>query len=130
MVRPVVAQGGRGEQGSNSEAAANLMQMPKLSFQPKDLYVLWAKWEHGLSGTKPAKLFTRRERGANKFAFSRHRVFWDMIVSLVARGHTSDLAVNKVYGIYGRALGVTEILNRMKRDKKEQGGHRELRAAA
>ena len=81
-----------------------------------------------MGGVKPAKAFTRQERGRNKFAFCRRLVFWRMVVSLVARGHTSDLAIDKVYGVYGRRLAVTEILRRMQKDEKERGGHPELQA--
>ena len=104
------------------------MAVVKLSKRPKDLYILWAEWEHGVAGTKAAKSFTRAERGANRFAFLRCLVFWEMVTSLVLRGHTSDLAIDKVYGVYGRRLWVTVILKAMTRDRKERGGHPELRA--
>ena len=100
---------------------------PCLSRQPKDLYILWAEYEHWIAGTKPAKAFTRCERGANKFAFSRRLVFWRMVVSLVARGHTSDLAIDMIRLAYGRKLGVTATLNLMRKDQ-ERGGHPKLKA--
>lgn len=51
-----------------------------------------------------------------------------MVVLLVARGHTSDRAVDKIYSVYGRGLGVTAILRKMTADQKLQGGHPELAA--
>ena len=51
-----------------------------------------------------------------------------MVVSLVARGHTSDRAVDKIYAVYGRGLGVTAILRKMTADRKLRGGHPELAA--
>ena len=120
--------GGGGGGGGVGGGARREMIRVKLSARPKDLYVLWAEWEHGVAGTKPARTFTRAERGANRFAFCRRRVFWDMVVSLVARGHTSDRAVDKIYAVYGRGLGVTAILRKMTADRKLRGGHPELAA--
>ena len=51
-----------------------------------------------------------------------------MVVSLVARGHSSDLAVQKIYSVYGRNLGVLAILVAMREDRWERGWHPELRA--
>ena len=110
--------------GGQNAAVAGL----RLSQRPKDLYILWAEYEHGVAGVKPEKLFTARERGANKYAFSRRLVFWNMVASLVARGHTSDLAVDKVYAVYGRNQGVTKILQAMQQDRNKRGGHPELRS--
>ncbi|KAI9982251.1 hypothetical protein PInf_008150 [Phytophthora infestans] len=44
---------------------------------------------------KAAKDFTAAERGANKFAYSRRKVFWDVVSSLVRSGFTSDTAIDK-----------------------------------
>ena len=129
VVRPVAAEGNGGGLGGRDGGQGAAVVLPRLSKRPKDLYVLWAEYEHGVGGVKPAKSFTRAERGHNKFAFSRRAVFWRMVVSLVARGHTSDLAIDKIYGVYGRKLGVSAILAAMRKDRKEQGGHPELRAA-
>ncbi|KAI9982149.1 hypothetical protein PInf_008053 [Phytophthora infestans] len=49
---------------------------------------------------KAAKDFTAAERGANKFAHSRRKVFWDVVSSLVRSGFTSDTAIDKVYSVY------------------------------
>ena len=98
----------------------------KLSCRSKDLYVLWAKWEHGVGGVRPAKSFSRCERGANRFAFSQRLVFWRVVHSLVLHGHTSDAAIDKVYAVYGRSLEVLKVLNCMRADQRE-GGHPELK---
>ena len=128
VVRSVVRQGGEAGRGGTVGGGGNgAVVGPRLSKRPKDLYILWAEYEHGTGGSKAAKAYTRKERGANKHALCRRIVFWRMVSSLVARGHTSDLAIDKIYGVYGRRLGVTEILRRMKADEKERGGHPELR---
>ena len=56
----------------------------------------------GLNGCKPAKEFTLEERGKVKSVYCRRKVFWDVITLLVNAGHTSEVAIDKVYANYGR----------------------------
>ena len=72
----------------------------------------------GTGGGKPAKAFTHAERGANKFSFSRRKVFWDTVDGMVRRGQLSDVAIDNIYRVYGWNNSVTNILNEMKRDRK------------
>jgi len=90
----------------------------RLSKCPRDLWVLWREWEQGLGDGKPAKEFSQHERGANKFSFSRRKVFWDTVEELVKRGNTSDVSIDKIYWVYGWNNSVTKILNEMRSDKK------------
>ncbi|KAL3772556.1 hypothetical protein ACHAWU_006754 [Discostella pseudostelligera] len=89
----------------------------KLSSRPPNLFVLWDEYEHGLSNQKPARDFTAAERGANKHNYSRRHVFWEAVEHLIARGHTSDTAIDRIQDIYGRGKSVTAVLNEMKRDR-------------
>jgi len=57
-----------------------------LSKRPKDLFELWREFEHGIGGSKPARLFTSRERGASSFTYSLRMSFWSVIQSMVRRG--------------------------------------------
>lgn len=98
----------------------------RLSKRPKDLYELWHEYQLGSGGLKPAKEFTSIERGANKFAYSRRKVFWDVISQLVRSGHTSDSAIDRVYQTYGRNLSVSSILVKLRTDRR-RGGHPSLR---
>nr|KAE8923624.1 hypothetical protein PF009_g26130 [Phytophthora fragariae] len=97
-----------------------------LAKRPRDLFELWHEFEFGLNGGKPAKEFTRAERGANKFAYSRRKVFWDIVTCLVRAGFTSDTAIDKIYAVYGRQRSVTAILVALRQAKK-RGGHPSLR---
>ncbi|EEY54788.1 uncharacterized protein PITG_08337 [Phytophthora infestans T30-4] len=54
----------------------------------------------GCGDPKAAKDFAAIERGASKFAFSRRKVFWDVVASSVRSGFTSDAAIDKVYSVY------------------------------
>ncbi|OWZ02108.1 hypothetical protein PHMEG_00026389 [Phytophthora megakarya] len=94
----------------------------RLSKRPKDLYELWHEYQVGCGDLKAAKEFTTVERGANKFAYSRRKVFWDVVSSLVRSGFTSETAIDKVYSVYGRQLSVSNILVALRADRK-RGRH-------
>lgn len=91
----------------------------------KNLHDLWHEYEFGLAGNKAARHFTSTERGKCRFMYSRRKVFWDVVQKMINAGYTSDLAVDKVYLVYGRSLAVTYILQKMAEDRKT-GGHPEL----
>ncbi|KAE8908744.1 hypothetical protein PF001_g2747 [Phytophthora fragariae] len=121
--------------GHDATAAASHDTLPEqephrvsvtLAKRPRDLFELWHEFEFGLNGGKPAKEFTRAERGANKFAYSRRKVFWDIVACLVRAGFTSDTAIDKIYAVYGRQHPVTAILVALRQAKK-RGGHPSVR---
>jgi len=72
-----------------------------------------------MNGMKPAKDFTSHERGANKFTYCQHKVFWDAVNRLIARGHTSDTAVDRIHEAYGRGKSICEILRLMAHDRRQ-----------
>ena len=98
----------------------------KLYKNPRTLFDLWQEYEFGISGTKPAKEFTRAERGENKSLYCRRNVFWQLMVQMINAGHTSDSAIDKIYIVYGSSLSVTNILLCLVQDWK-RGGHPSLR---
>ena len=99
----------------------------RLSRCPKNLYILWQEFEFGLEGKKPARDFTAEERGVNKFAYSRRKVFWDLVEQLTRRGYTSDAAIDRIYGVYGRSLPVSSILLKLRQDRRRGGSPAILR---
>ena len=99
------------------------VRLPKC---PLDLFEPWNEYEFGRGGIKPAKHFTRAERGANKSAYCRHKILWDVVIKMVRRGHTSDGAIDTIYSVFGRSLSVTQLLVRMRTDRA-RGGHPDLR---
>ena len=92
----------------------------KLSRNPKDLYTVWKEWEFGLNGTKAARDFTIRERGANRFAFSRRKNVWDAVIRMIAHGFTSDTAIDRIYLVYGRKKSVCTICNLLAKDRHDK----------
>lgn len=98
-----------------------------LSPNPRTLYILWQEYHNGIGGRKAAHLFTPQERGRNKFKYSRRKVVWDCISTLVRSGLQANVAIDRIYGVYGHGATVTTIINRMKRDRKTNSLHASLR---
>ena len=98
------------EQAQGAVAAA-------LSPTPRDLCTLWTECTTGIGGRKAARLFTPRERGANKHKCSRRKVAWDTIASLVRAGHTSERSCDLACEVCG-VIPVTRIINSMRTDKR------------
>lgn len=106
-------------------APAEFNYVSSLSASPSNLYELWEEYEFGREGRKAAKLFNLRERGRNKYKYHRRKVVWDKIAQLIRRGHTYHTAIEEIYRVYGPETPVTEIINRMRRDRAT-GGHPSL----
>jgi hypothetical protein len=86
---------------------------------------MWQENEFGRGGAKSVNVFTAAERGANKAAYSRRKILWDVVEAMARRGHTSDTAIDKIYSVYERSCSVTDVLAGMRVDR-QTGGHREL----
>ena len=89
-----------------------------LSSLPKTLYDLWDEYTVGLEGRKPARLYSSHERGCCKHKYSRRKVMWDHTQELVQFGYTSYIAIDMILDHYGRDKTNTNIINLMKRDRK------------
>ena len=117
-------------QASNDNEQTNMALDPvynsSLSKTPKTLFILWQEWEVGITGRKPARIFTRAERGRTKFIYYRRKVFWDTVAGLVRAGYTAHAAIDRIYEAYGPEKTVTQILNQMLKDR-HNGGHPQLR---
>ena len=55
----------------------------KLCRNPKSLYMLWNEYEFVVGGGKPAKSFTKEERGADRFNYYKRNIFWSLVVEMV-----------------------------------------------
>ena len=97
---------------------------------PKTLNDLWHEYMFGWTGLKPAKDFTRAERGKVRHTYSRRLVFWEKTSEMVRMGYTAESAIDKIYSAYASCgSSVTKIINAMMKDRKEQfvrAGLREL----
>ena len=111
------------DDGDETEAEMVIERMPtRLSRCPKTLFDLWHEYQFGLSGYKPAKELNVIERGKTKIMYCCMKVFWNVVVKLVNTGHTSKVAIDKVYACYRRNTSGTKILLKIIQDRKT-GGH-------
>ena len=54
----------------------------------------------------------------NRMAQESYGRLWDTVARLVRGGLTSNVAIDRIYGIYGRNATVTDITNSMLRDRR------------
>ena len=88
-----------------------------LSGTPRTLNQLWVECMDGIGGQKPARLFTREERGAGKHKYHRRKVVWDRVALLINAGLTAQVACcDRIYDVYGHASTVTHIINSLRND--------------
>tara|TARA_B110001452_G_scaffold79558_1_gene65063 strand:+ start:443 stop:2851 length:2409 start_codon:yes stop_codon:yes gene_type:complete len=103
---------------SSAEAASEALRLrPKLIDNPRCLHTLWMEYEFGLGGKKAAKLFTDKERGADRSRYSKRLIFWSKISEMIRSGWTSTAAINAVTEHYGTDLSVSKIILKMQKDR-------------
>lgn len=106
---------------SGAAHAAAIPYASTLSPLPSSLYVLWQEYQVGIAGRKPAKNFSRRERGAVKHQYARRKVVWDQISELIRAGETWQVAIDRIYAVYGQRTSVTKIINQLRIDRRNGG---------
>ncbi len=89
----------------------------RLSKRPRVLYVLWMEFEVGLDEGKLARDYTPSERGANWYAYSQCKNYWDAVGSLLTKGYSISLAINRVYEANGKNYFGMTILDAIIIDK-------------
>ena len=78
---------------------------------------MWMEYELGIGGKKATKLFTSKERGKDRYRYSKRLIFWEKIALMVRAGWTSTTSINKVINHYGTNLSVTRLLKAMQKDR-------------
>ena len=114
MIEKLSAAGIRSDRKFTSEGQDQAPAPADLCSCPKDLYVLWAEFEVGVDGNKPARHFTPAERSKVKFKYCRRKIVWDAIDRMVEAGTTAQDAIDRIYAEYGR-LPVNRIINELKK---------------
>ena len=104
----------------------NISMNATLSKCPRDLWILWQEYEHGLDGRKPAKDFNDAERGQVSSTYSKRNHVWQLIRRLInQRDVHYSVAIDTIYEVYGNT-SVTKIIKAIQRDARA-GGHPSLR---
>ena len=117
-LRRIALQPARRRVGVGTAANDLASMMATLMPTPRSLHDLWQEYLHGVGGRKPARLFSYTERGRSKHRYSRRKVVWDLVSGLVRLGYSSEVAIDRIYAVYGGQTSVTMIINGVKRDKK------------
>ena len=94
-----------------------------LSKNPRSLYTLWHEYEFGIAGRMPPKFFSSRDRGANRYTYSKRKTFWDLVVKMVNRGRSANEAIDFIYRYYGFNQSVSNIIKKLQRERKEGTGY-------
>jgi hypothetical protein len=111
-------QGGVAPQLQNAVGDRAMMPAASLMPTPRSLHDLWQEFHHGVGGRKAARLFSYSERGRSKHKYHRRKVVWDLIAGLVRQGHTAEVGIDRIYAVHGGETSVTNIIDGLKRDKK------------
>jgi len=112
---------------NNGGGAAHPPRPADLSSTPRTLYALWDEFVIGIGGRKPASEFTREERGRVKFKYCRRKVIWDRVRLLINAGLTAQVAIDRIYDVYGQSKSVTDIIKALKKDINNNTVHESLR---
>jgi hypothetical protein len=81
--------------------------------RPNNLHVLWQEYQHGVGNRKPAKDFTRAEKGKCRKSYYRRNLVWTKIDSLVRAGHLCNAACDILQAEYGQTSSVTKIIDKI-----------------
>jgi hypothetical protein len=111
-------QGGVAPQLQHAGGDRAMMPTATLMPTPRSLHDLWQEFHHGVGGRKAARLFSYSERGRSKHKYHRRKVVWDVVAGLVRQGHTAEVGIDRIYAVYGGETSVTNIIDGLKRDKK------------
>lgn len=108
----------RPQQFGGAAGGDHAMMLATLMPTPRSLHDLWQEFQHGVGGRKAARLFSHSERGRSKHRYHRRKIVWDLVAGLVRQGHTADAGIDRIYAVYGGQTSVTNIINGLKRDRK------------
>lgn len=111
---------------NNYQVTGDLLPREKpaqLTKNIRSLYILWNEFEFGLGGSKAAKDYNSRDRGANRFLYSKRKVFWDLVVIMVNRGRQANEAIDNIYSHYGYRTPVSTIIKRLQQERMNRTGY-------
>ena len=92
----------------------------------RTLHAIWTEYEFGIAGNRPAKLFSRKERGACRHMYAKRKLVWDKVILLIRAGHLWEQACDLIYQAYGQNLSPTAIFRKIQLDNKLPLAQRQL----
>jgi hypothetical protein len=112
----------------------NGRQWPALCPNINSLLSLWTEYEFGIGGRKPAKSWTREERGnrSQKQTYYRRNCIWKIQVHLMNKGYNVEAANALIRRTYGETTSITNIAKAIVTDratyKAQRGLHPNFRS--
>jgi hypothetical protein len=98
-----------------------------LSKCPKNLHVLWAEYESGIGGNKPARLFAQADRGKVKYKYCQRKIVWDAIENMRTRGVSAAAAIERIYTeCDGPTTPVHAVINKLREWRRAGEGNPRL----
>ena len=90
---------------------------------PRTLDVLWTEYEFEIGSSKPAKLFTAKERGKVKFSYSLRKPSWKLAERIIRYGCSQTTAIEKKERVYCSdwAKSETQVLRKIWKDNRRGG---------
>ena len=104
----------------NLEAREKPAQLRK---NQRSLYALWNEFEFGVGSDKPAKDYNSRDREANRYLYSKRKIFWDLVVLMVNRGREANDAIDSIYKHYGYKTPVSTIIKHLQKERMNGTGY-------
>ena len=88
----------------------------------RSLYTL--EWIRFWSGSdKPAKHYNWRDRGANRYLYSKWFFFWDLVVMMVNRGKDANEAICSIHKHYNYKTPTTTIIKHLQKERMNGTGY-------
>ena len=101
---------------NNAPAVPHIDPNATLAPRLRSLHDLWTEYIVGIGTRRAAHSFTAAERGRCKHKYSRRKKVWMVVSSLVGAGISAQVAIDRIYAVYGEASSVTYIINRLGTD--------------
>ena len=118
--------GGGGGRCAVPQGVPNTGKPATLYPHPRTIEAMWDEYQNGIGGRKPARDFSRRERGSCKFKFARRKLIWDAVERLLDMGNDLSTACNKIRRVFGD-VSMTRLINLIWQDKNSAVPNPDLR---
>ena len=98
-------------------------KLAQLQKNQRSLYTLWSEFEFGVRSDKPANDYNLRDRGANRYLYSKQKRFWDLVVMMMNRGREANDAIVSIYKHFGYKTPVLYIIKQLQKERMNGTGY-------
>lgn len=90
----------------------------RLHPRPTTMHQVWQEYVSGIGTNKPARFFTRAERGRDKHNYAKRKHAWMFIQERVDRGMSATQVIDAIYQSFGPDKSVTALINCIRQCKR------------